>query len=72
MIPLIVNPDAEHRPSYLCCDIVRSVVASARLDGCEVDVDWLTVLHDVVMRERTVDDVVNAELRRHAGLELGP
>jgi hypothetical protein len=65
MIPFIVNPDADHMRGYLCCEIVRSAVASVRLDGASVDAEWVIALHDVVMRERTVDQVIEAERRRH-------
>jgi hypothetical protein len=48
----------EHKSDYSCCDTVRVVVTSARLDGREIDTLTYRELHDVYVREQTMDEVV--------------
>lgn len=67
MVPYLVDPDTEHQSDYRCCEIVRCAAASAALDGRELDDGWLTTLHQVIMKERTVEDVVAEVIQRAAG-----
>jgi hypothetical protein len=63
---LRLGPDVAHRADYRCCEIVRSVAASAVLDGLpEFGADWLRTLHSLALGETTTEEVLEEVRRRY-------